>query len=692
MGDCARLVVSAVAALLVWAATASAAANPTARLLDVPYLSQTEDLCGGAALAMVLRYWGEREVYPEDFSALVDRSNSGIPTDLLAAEVTRRGWQSFAVNLTADTRGNQIGEHVEKGRPVVALIEVRPGRYHYVVIVAWTADRVIAHDPARAPFHVVSRVEFERAWAAAGRWALLILPPPTAAAERTPVPSFGAAIGPVTTADTCGAFIHELVELARNGEIAAAETGLLTATAICPDNPAAWRELAGVRFLQSRWADASAFAARAARLDPQDEQGWELLATSRFLNNEPGAALDAWNRIARPSVDVVRIEGLRRTRHPVVAELIDLPSRTLLTAEQYERAARRLNELPSSDSSSLRYRPVSGGLAEIEAIVLERPVVLRGVVPLAAAAARSWLQRALRVDVASPTGSGELWTAEWRWWDNRPRLGLGLAVPAALGLPGVVSIDGFWERQSYQATRMIGSGVPAVERTERRRAALQVGDWRTRFLRWQAGAALDRWAQQSHLSLDAEVDLRLAGDRLSLGLEAAAWAAIGAGDRFTRTGVSAAWRSTRESGASSWLLAVGFAAASVRAPLDLWPGAGIGEGRPALLRAHPLLASGVISSPVFGRRLAHASAEYQRRLLTMPGGSLAAAGFADIGTAWQPMGGEPRGPMHTDVGAGIRLALRGHGGVIRVDVARGLRDGRVVLSTGWHAPWPGRGY
>ena len=314
----------------------------------------------------------------------------------------------------------------------------------------------------------------------------------------------------------------------------------------------------------------------------------------------------------------------------------------------------------------------------------------RGVVPLAIIGARSWRQRELTVDVASPTGSGELWGAQWRWWENRPRVGFSLAAPSTLGLPGVVTIDGFWERQSYQWTGPIGLAPPSVVRTERRRAALKVGDWFTRGLRWQAGAALDRWAQQSHLSLDAGVDLRLAGDRLSLGVEAAAWAGIRGGNRFTRTGMSADWRSTREPGASSWLFAAGVIAASAAAPLDLWPGAGIGDARPALLRAHPLLSNGVIGGPVFGRRLAHGSAEYQRRLITSPFGSLAAAGFADIGTAWRQMRGELREPTHTDIGGGIRLALRGHGGVIRVDVARGLRDGRVVLSTGWQAPWPGR--
>jgi hypothetical protein len=37
-------------------------------LLDVPYVSQTPELCGGAAVAMVLRYWGERDVFPQDFA------------------------------------------------------------------------------------------------------------------------------------------------------------------------------------------------------------------------------------------------------------------------------------------------------------------------------------------------------------------------------------------------------------------------------------------------------------------------------------------------------------------------------------------------------------------------------------------------------------------------------------------------
>ncbi len=690
----------AAAALLFSAAVVTAGTPPGARvppagssgstrLLDVPYLPQTEDLCGGAAVAMVLRYWGARRVYAEDFADLVDHSASGIHTDVLAAEVSRRGWQAFPLNVATRSSGEWIRQQVDRGRPVIALIEVGPGRYHYVVIVAWTGARVIVHDPARGPFRVLSRAEFDRAWAPAGRWALLVLPPGDrrSGPETSSAPPAGDAR---PAADACGALVQEMVRLARAGGVASAGTGLLAATRLCPGDPAAWRALAGVWFLQSRWAEASASAERAARLDPGDEQGWNLLATSRFLDDEPDSALEAWNRIGRPSVDLVHVEGAGRTRDPVIAALVDLPPRTLLTEEKYGRAARRLRELPSAARTSLRYRPIDGGLAEVEATVVERPTVPRGVVPMVALAGRAWLQREIALNVAAPSGSGELWTVAWRWWDARPRLAFALAVPVVSWLPGVTTIEGSWERQSYATPGIERSGRAAIRRDDRRRAAVSVADWATSRVRWAAGAALDRWAQRSHVSLDAALDLRSAGDRVSVGVDGAVWAPLGSGERLTRGGVSAAWRSTRDRARPLWSIVAGLDAASAAAPFDLWPGAGTGHARAPLLRAHPLLDAGVVSGPVFGRRLAHATVEYQHPLLTVYGGTLRLAAFADAARAWRRIGDDTRRPFQVDVGAGIRIAVPGAGGTVRVDVARGLRDGQVVLSAGWQAPWPGR--
>jgi hypothetical protein len=41
--------------------------------IDVPYLPQTDALCGGAAAAMVFRYWGDAHAGVEQFALLVDR-------------------------------------------------------------------------------------------------------------------------------------------------------------------------------------------------------------------------------------------------------------------------------------------------------------------------------------------------------------------------------------------------------------------------------------------------------------------------------------------------------------------------------------------------------------------------------------------------------------------------------------------
>ena len=63
--------------------------------LDVPYLSQTEAMCGGAAAAMVLRYWGDATAAVQQFGALVDRRAGGIATTMLVAAVEQRQWRTF---------------------------------------------------------------------------------------------------------------------------------------------------------------------------------------------------------------------------------------------------------------------------------------------------------------------------------------------------------------------------------------------------------------------------------------------------------------------------------------------------------------------------------------------------------------------------------------------------------------------
>jgi hypothetical protein len=342
-------------------------------------------------------------------------------------------------------------------------------------------------------------------------------------------------------------------------------------------------------------------------------------------------------------------------------------------------------------AARVRYRLAEGGLAEVDAIVHERPMLPRGVLPIAAAAGQALVLRELRLDVAGPTGSGELWSAAWRWWDARPRVAFRLAVPAPGRLPGVAKLEGSWERQSYAtATVTTASETSGIRQNDRRRAALSFADWATGTLRWEAGGALDRWGDDSHFSVDAALDVRFARDRLSIGVVTAAWAPLGSGRRFVRGDVSSAWRSTRDTIGPHWSAFAGLTGTSDAAPLDLWPGAGTGHARAALLRAHPLLDNGVIRGQVFGRRLAHGSVEYQHPLRTGLWGGVRLAAFADAAKAWRRMDDGRPSPLHVDLGAGLRVSVPGIGGTARVDLARSVRDGRVALSTGWQRQWPGQ--
>ncbi len=207
-------------------ATASAQGQPARHaLLDVPHVTQTPELCGGAAVAMVMRYWGERQIFAEDFAALVVPSERGIPTGALAAAVRDRTWRAVVLPAVADTGRIRIRTEVDQGRPLIALIEVSPRTYHFIVIVGATTDQVVLHDPARAPFRVMPWAEFDRAWSAANRWVMLVRPPeggrstPPAAA----VPTDASGTAPPMT--PCAALIQRGVELARTGDPAGGGAG-----------------------------------------------------------------------------------------------------------------------------------------------------------------------------------------------------------------------------------------------------------------------------------------------------------------------------------------------------------------------------------------------------------------------------------------------------------------------------------
>jgi hypothetical protein len=667
-----RLLIAAVVALTAAAWPGSSRAQSTAqplRLLDVPFLPQSEALCGGAATAMVMRYWGATGVSAETFGSLVDREAGGIRGEDLLRDLLARGWQ--AASFTGDAA--LVRGHLERRRPIIALIEDRPGRFHYVVIVGWHGGRVIAHDPARVPFRIFDEAAFTQAWSRAQYWTLLALPGeaalvagPDTAARQPDSPDGDRADG-----NGCTAMVDESIRLANAGDLDASRILLDVAADTCPRDPAPWRERAGLHALKREWPDAAADAREALARDPRDEHAIRILATSLFLEGDPAGALDAWNRVGEPVIDLIRIDGLTHTRYAIAARALGLQPNALLTSAVLARAGRRLDQLPAALASTVAYRPATSGRTNIDAAVVERPLAPVTPVPLAAIGLRALTDRELALSLGSVTGGGEVWAASWRWWRQRPRVAFGLAAPSWFG--GVWNLQAFDDRQTY--------GTPADETEERRTGvSLALSDWITARVRLETGVGVDRWrARGTSLTTSAAILFGGSDDWTSLELRGAAWA----GDvRTWSISARSEWRSSAHNEGQVWIGRAGYDRAGDAAPLALWPGAGPGPGRDVLLRAHALLRDGVIRDAVFGRTLQHANVEWRH---WRQGGKTplryAPALFIDVARANRGATFTDR-RLHTDAGAGLRIALPG-AGMLRVDVARGLRDGETVFSLGW---------
>ena len=648
--------------------------TPELHLLNVPYLPQSEALCGAAAIAMVMRYWGRTNVYAETFADLVDPAAAGIHGGDLVAALRSRGFDAQSMRGDRD----QVTARLAAGQPVVVLIEDRPTRFHYVVIVGWAGGRVIVHDPARAPFRILDETTFLRVWAASDRWTLI-----ATASKANPSVTLDRDVGvraDRTSRDAldeaCGDLINEGIRLAGADERLSARRLFELAAGRCPNAAGPWREMAGLHALAGEWPAAAADARRALGRDATDALAVRILATALFLQDDADGALEAWNRVGEPIIDLINVTGLERTRYDVAARIIGLETQTMLTRKDLVAARRRLAELPAAQVTRLAMRPGENGRAQVDASILERPLAPTSPIAVTAVGLRALTDREALITIASPTGGGETWTGTWRWWERRPKVALAFDAIAPFG--GFWGVGLFGERQTYES-----GGV--LRKEARRRAEFHVSNWTARGLRWEGTAAVDRFADRGTsqsspaLSFGGAVEARLQSEHAVLGAEAAAW--VGQLTTWSAA-VRSEWRSNTRNEGSVWLLRGRDTLVASDAPLALWPGAGTGQGRDGLLRAHPLIDDGVIRHATFGRHVIDAGAEARRWMqLSRKPVKFAPAVFLDVARAYHSLDpGSER--WQTDVGAGLRVAIPGSG-VLRVDLAHGLADGRTALSLGW---------
>jgi hypothetical protein len=648
--------------------------------LDVPYLPQTEALCGGAAAAMVLRYWGERHADAQRFAPLVDRRAGGITTGALTAALVRTGWTATA------TRGTirSLFDHLKNAEPVILLLQDRPGRYHYVVAVGADAGGFLVHDPTWGPSRRLDVPRLVETWQPADFWMLvvsgsrgadLVFQHPDRDVELqdlTPRP-----IGPATRCDT---LVEQAVENITAQGLDAADALLQDIQTLCPESAAPRRELAGVRFAQRRWRDSAALARDALEYDTTDTYAWDLLGSSRFLSGDLSGALSAWNTLKKPTLDSVRIEGLRRTRYAFLANFLGLAPNALLTQERYGLAEQRLRAWPAASMTRMSFQPSPDGFATVDVAIVERTYRPHWL----STGARALVDREIDVDLPGWSGTGDGWTTAARWWHERPAVGVSFTAPRTRAPRGVWRVDGVWSRQAYLTQP---ANAPAAESWKH--AAVSVGDWLASTLRYEATAGVDSWqGSRGHtraVGLGGRLERHFGGGRFSSAASMSAWKSLAGGESFAASSFAGGYDSSTTRTPFVFRARAQIENISAGAPFALWPGAGDGRTRTQLLRAHPLLDGGVIAGPVFGRQVGSVNLEGQRWFVPDPRLRLGIALFLDAGFARRRLSGATGDATQADLGIGLRFDVPGHDGTLRVDYAHGLRDGQNAVTLSWQS-------
>lgn len=615
---------AAAAALMAAVATAPPTSSPDSLVgpgEEVPYVGQEPLLCGGASLAMVLRFWGETGVYAEDFEPLVREEDGGIRTTDLAAAVEARGYTAFVDPGRPET----VFDALAAGMPVVVLLDRGEPTLHYVVLVQADGSEVWFHDPAVGPMRSISRAELVEQWSASGGWALVPVPREHAG---THVDSADRDAGPRGPAPPPVSDVSDLTE----------------------------RALASLN--AGRFDDAKRLARRMVASGGEDARvGHRVLATALYLSGQPDRALAEWNVLGEPLVDLVTIHGSRASRHDVLMARTGLEPGDVLTSSDLELARRRLEEEPSLDATRVGYRPNPDGTVQVHAYVVDRALV-PSVPSLGVEAVRGLVNEEVRLDGGPFMGSADRWALRGGWSSERSFAGGSVRTPVR-AIPGIVTLSLDWARERYGVSSDAGSVVSEA----RLRAGVGLHEWVGAHTRVGGSLGLERWRSDGHVG-SVSLDWLRKGDLVRSSARLDGWA--GGGRAYARGGVDLALRvPTWDHQEARWML--GATATTSGAPRLVWPGAGTGRIRSALLRAYPLSDGGVVSGAGFGPRLVHGTVEY--RVSSLLGPIRYGAGlFADA--AYLP-GGDSSGTSRTLGDVGVQIFADPGGSEAAVSLARG---------------------
>ncbi len=260
---------------------AVAALPAAATIEDVPFFAQEELYCGPAALAMALA-WSGLDVTQADTAPLVyTPGRRGTLASDLVAGARRMGRLAVPV-----TTMEALLSEVASGHPVIVFQNLGLAwlpQWHFAVVTGYDLfnDRLTLHS-GTTPDLVLDRELFERTWARADDWGLVVLPPdrlPASGDERD--------------------VLEAAVALERAGQPAAASKAYRAALDRWPESLPGWIGLGNTAYAMGDLARSEAAFEAATRLFPDAAAGWQNLAVVRESRGDLAGAAEAADRAAR---------------------------------------------------------------------------------------------------------------------------------------------------------------------------------------------------------------------------------------------------------------------------------------------------------------------------------------------------------------------------------------------------------
>jgi ABC-type bacteriocin/lantibiotic exporter with double-glycine peptidase domain len=162
--------------------------SPGRYVTGVPFISQLDNYCGPASLAMVLRYWGEPVGQEEIGRELYLKSVKGTLNLELEFYARRRGYRAESFRGTLEA----LKAEIDRGHPLIVFQDQGIGPLafpHFLVVIGYDDARelIVAHSGV-TEHRLIPYREFLWTWAKKGNWTLRIVPPDgsgTAASESS---------------------------------------------------------------------------------------------------------------------------------------------------------------------------------------------------------------------------------------------------------------------------------------------------------------------------------------------------------------------------------------------------------------------------------------------------------------------------------------------------------------------------